>query len=296
MKSMTGFGHGVAIGAKGTVTAEIKTVNSRFMELNIHTDHFSAVVEERIKLLIKEQIHRGKIHANLVFAPVENKENIHVSLDENLLSAYLDVFHTVRHRSGIKNQKPTVSDLLCLPASFLRVSIDSITDEELIPIVTEAVLAALAGLNEMRIQEGLNLATDLKKRLEFLRNKLTFLKSKQNIIVEDYEKRLRTRMISLMEETKIEFDENRLLQEVAFYSEKTDYTEELIRFESHLNQFASALESRDPVGRKLDFLLQEINREINTTASKANNIEVVDCVIMIKTELEKIREQIQNIE
>ena len=310
MKSMTGFGHGTATGTKGIVTAEIKTVNNRFLELNIRTDHFSAAAEESIKSLIKEQVHRGKIYVNLIFTSDGSRKNIHVSLDEDLLSAYLDVFHMLRHKDGIRCRKPSVSDLLSLPAPFLHVAIESITDEELISLAREAVSAALAGVNEMRRREGENLAADLNKRaadlnkraadlnkrIDLLREKLLYLKSKQNIIVEDYEKRLRSRMIKLLEDSGNAWDETRLLQEVAVYSEKTDYTEELTRFESHLNQFAAALDSTEPIGRKLDFLLQEINREINTTASKANDISVIDCVIIIKTELEKIREQVQNIE
>lgn len=303
MKSMTGFGHGTATGTKGIVTAEIKTVNNRFLELNIRTDHFSAAAEESIKSLIKEQVHRGKIYVNLIFTSDGSRKNIHVSLDEDLLSAYLDVFHMLRHKDGIRCRKPSVSDLLSLPALFLHVAIESITDEELISLAREAVSAALAGVNEMRRREGENLAADLNKRaadlnkrIDLLREKLLYLKSKQNIIVEDYEKRLRSRMIKLLEDSGNAWDETRLLQEVAVYSEKTDYTEELTRFESHLNQFAAALDSTEPIGRKLDFLLQEINREINTTASKANDISVIDCVIIIKTELEKIREQVQNIE
>ena len=300
---MTGFGHGTATGTKGMVTAEIKTVNNRFLELNIRTDHFSAAAEESIKSLIKEQVHRGKIYVNLIFTSDGSRKNIHVSLDEDLLSAYLDVFHMLRHKDGIRCRKPSVSDLLSLPAPFLHVAIESITDEELISLAREAVSAALAGVNEMRRREGENLAADLNKRaaylnkrIDLLREKLLYLKSKQNIIVEDYEKRLRSRMIKLLEDSGNAWDETRLLQEVAVYSEKTDYTEELTRFESHLNQFAAALDSTEPIGRKLDFLLQEINREINTTASKANDISVIDCVIIIKTELEKIREQVQNIE
>ena len=300
---MTGFGHGTATGTKGIVTAEIKTVNNRFLELNIRTDHFSAAAEESIKSLIKEQVHRGKIYVNLTFTSDGSRKNIHVSLDEDLLSAYLDVFHMLRHKDGIRCRKPSVSDLLSLPAPFLHVAIESITDEELISLAREAVSAALAGVNEMRRREGENLAADLNKRaadlnkrIDLLREKLLYLKSKQNIIVEDYEKRLRSRMIKLLEDSGNAWDETRLLQEVAVYSEKTDYTEELTRFESHLNQFAAALDSTEPIGRKLDFLLQEINREINTTASKANDISVIDCVIIIKTELEKIREQVQNIE
>lgn len=220
MKSMTGFGHGTATGTKGIVTAEIKTVNNRFLELNIRTDHFSAAAEESIKSLIKEQVHRGKIYVNLTFTSDGSRKNIHVSLDEDLLSAYLDVFYMLRHKDQIRCRKPSVSDLLSLPTPFLHVAIESITDEELISLAREAVSAALAGVNEMRRREGENLAADLNKRIDLLREKLLYLKSKQNIIVEDYEKRLRSRMIKLLEDSGNAWDETRLLQEVAVYSEK----------------------------------------------------------------------------
>jgi len=196
---MTGFGHGTATGTKGIVTAEIKTVNNRFLELNIRTDHFSAAAEESIKSLIKEQVHRGKIYVNLIFTSDGSRKNIHVSLDEDLLSAYLDVFHMLRHKDGIRCRKPSVSDLL----SF--------------SLAREAVSAALAGVNEMRRREGENLAADLNKRIDLLKEKLLYLKSKQNIIVEDYEKRLRSRMIKLLEDSGNAWDETRLLQEVALY-------------------------------------------------------------------------------
>ena len=148
----------------------------------------------------------------------------------------------------------------------------------------------------MREREGNNLKVDLKKRLAFLREKLAFLISRQDLETKAYEERLRLRMTKILGAMGVELDETRLLEEVAIYSEKTDYTEEVVRFGSHLDQFEQMLDSSEPVGRKLDFLLQEINREVNTTASKASDTEVIDCVITIKTELEKIREQVQNIE
>ena len=148
----------------------------------------------------------------------------------------------------------------------------------------------------MRQREGHNLKVDLKQRLAFLREKLAFLLSRQDLAAKAYEERLRQRMEKILEQMNFEVDEGRILEEVALFSEKTDYTEEVVRFASHLDQFDAMLESEEPIGRKLDFLLQEINREASTTASKASDAEVIDTVIQIKTELEKIREQVQNIE
>lgn len=296
MKSMTGFGRGIAVGAKGTVTTEIKTVNSRFLEINMRTDHFSPAAENAAKQLIQEKIARGKMYVNIAFEKSSNQDNTHVLINEDLLNAYIASLNEVRKKTGVRNKKPSVSDLFLLPEPFLQVKTDKLTDEDLIPIVKESVLAALAGLEEMRTHEGDNLALDLKKRIDFLREKLSFLTSMQETVIMDYEARLRDRMLKLLEDLNAQIDEGRFLEEVAIYAEKTDFTEELTRFGSHLDQFEHALEGNEPTGRKLDFLLQEINREINTTASKANDIEVVNCVIIIKTELEKIREQVQNIE
>jgi len=217
-------------------------------------------------------------------------------VDEDLLKAYLEAVGPVRKMAGVDKNKPTVADLLNLPAPWLKVEKEEISEEELLPVVKEAVNAALAGMGEMRLREGANLAEDLKKRIAFLREKLSFLKQNQDRVAADYAARLRQRIQKVMNDVNFKTDEGRILQEIAIYSEKTDFTEETVRFGSHLDQFEAALASDKPIGRKLDFLLQELNREINTTASKANDIDIVDCVIMVKTELEKIREQVQNIE
>ena len=266
------------------------------IEINMRSDHFSAMVEESAKQLIKEQVNRGKMYVSLSFETAEGNQNISVSMDKELLEAYITTLKKIRKMDEIKDRKPSIADLLALPVPFLHVKKDKITDEELIPLVKEAVQNALKELCRMRIEEGNNLVVDLKNRLQLLQEKLKFLESKQEQVVADYEIRLRTRMKKLLDDIHEPIDERRFLEEVAIYSEKTDYTEELVRFGSHLTQFEAALDSADPVGRKLDFLLQELNREINTTASKASDIDVIDCVIMIKTELEKIREQVQNIE
>ena len=295
MNSMTGFGKGSGEGAVGTVNAEIKAVNSRFLEINIRSDHFSGVLEEAARQAIKESVHRGKLNVSLSFTPAAGGEAVEVSLNEPLLDAYISALSTVGKRKKVKG-RIGISDLLSLPESFLSVQKKNISDEDMLPLVREAVTEAIGSLSAMREREGNNLKVDLKKRLAFLREKLAFLISRQDLETKAYEERLRLRMTKLLGAMGVELDETRLLEEVAIYSEKTDYTEEVVRFGSHLDQFEQMLDSSEPVGRKLDFLLQEINREVNTTASKASDTEVIDCVITIKTELEKIREQVQNIE
>lgn len=293
---MTGFGCGNAANEKGAFTVEIKAVNSRFLEINMKGNYVSPELENYVKKLIKEKVQRGKLYVSLSFAPAENGQDTNVTIDRNLLQSYMIALNEMRHMDGIKNNKVTISDLLSLPDSFLHVSTKLMSDSELQPLLEEALIMALNQLDDMRVKEGSNLASDLQKRIEFLHEKLDVLKSMQDKVVDDYKTRLQERIIDMLKKVDAEIDESRLLQEGAIYSEKTDFTEELVRLESHLKQFSDTFNHKEPVGRRLDFLLQEMNREINTTASKANDIKVIDCVIIVKTELEKMREQVQNIE
>lgn len=293
---MTGFGCGNAANEKGAFTVEIKAVNSRFLEINMKGNYVSPELENYVKKLIKEKVQRGKLYVSLSFAPAENGQDTNVTIDRNLLQSYMIALNEIRHMDGIKNNKVTISDLLSLPDSFLHVSTKPMPDSEWQPLLEEALIMALNQLDDMRVKEGSNLASDLQKRIEFLYRKLDVLKSMQDKVVDDYKTRLQERIIDMLKKVDADIDESRLLQEVAIYSEKTDFTEELVRLESHLKQFSDTFNHKEPVGRRLDFLLQEMNREINTTASKANDIKVIDCVIIVKTELEKMREQVQNIE
>ncbi len=296
MRSMTGFGRGVGEGAIGTVTAEIKAVNSRFLEINIRSDHFSGALEEAARQAVKNSISRGKLNIFLSFRPSSAGNGTKVTVNEGLVHAYLDALTQVQSMKHVKKGKISVEGLLALPEPFLQVTKEDLSDEEMLPLVQSAMEMAISSLITMREKEGENLKNDLLQRLTFLRQNLTFLISKQDVAAKEYEERLMQRMEKLISTMGVEIDEGRVLEEVAIYSEKTDYTEEVVRFASHLEQFEDMLADEAPVGRKLDFLLQEINREANTTASKASDREVIDTVIVIKTELEKIREQIQNIE
>lgn len=166
----------------------------------------------------------------------------------------------------------------------------------MIDLAREAASEAIHQLIAMRVREGKNLAEDLLKRLDWIENKRQFLMDHANEAVYAYENRFKALLIELLGGLHIAVDEGRILTEIAAYAEKTDFTEEVVRLGSHLDQFRKILLSDGPEGKKLNFLLQEINREVNTTASKADNLDIVNCVIMIKTELEKMREQVQNLE
>ena len=253
MKSMTGFGCGNAANEKGAFTVEIKAVNSRFLEINMKGNYVSPELENYVKKLIKEKVQRGKLYVSLSFAPAENGQDTKVTIDRNLLQSYMIALNEIRHMDGIKNNKVTISDLLSLPDSFLHVSTKPMPDSELQPLLEEALIMALNQLDDMRVKEGSNLASDLQKRIEFLYRKLDVLKSMQDKVVDDYKTRLQERIIDMLKKVDADIDESRLLQEVAIYSEKTDFTEELVRLESHLKQFSDTFNHKEPVGRRLDF-------------------------------------------
>lgn len=296
IQSMTGYGRASVTAALGTVTAEVKTVNSRFLELIMKSEGTSPAAEEVFRNVVKEKVGRGKAYLTLKFVPSEEGGHVKVQVNESLLDAYMDTLRRVQKKKGIRSEKIHVADLLTLPMPWLRVTSEAVTDEELLPLVRNAAVGAVTDLLSMRGREGENLAADLTRRIAFLRSQLDVLKSVQDRAAKQYGERIRARIQTLMKDTGFEADEGRILEEIAMYSEKTDYTEEVVRFGSHLTQFEEALQKGGPVGRKLDFLVQELNREINTMGSKANDLGVTDCVISVKTELEKIREQVQNVE
>lgn len=293
-ESMTGFGRGSASSQAGTVTVEIKTVNSRFLELNFKCDA-GAAAEDLARRLMKDAVSRGKAYISINFSPA-GESGIHASLNKDMLEAQAAVLKEAQLLAGVKKGKLAMQDLLALPGAWIEVTKDPVSEDEVLELTEEAMRRALSGLLEMRRREGASLAADLAERLHFLQEKLAFLKESQDKVTQAYEARLRERIKALTEGTGFTPEEGRIMEEVAIFSEKADYTEELVRFESHLSQLDQTLGAAGPVGRKLDFLLQEINREVNTMASKAGDLSVVDTVIAVKTELEKVREQVQNLE
>lgn len=293
--SMTGYGRASATSDVGTMTAEIKSVNSRFLELQLRGD-VPAAVENAARAVVKKYLARGKVNLSLSFSPDLAEKNVSVTVNHPFLAAYMAALGEVAGTKGVKKEKLKLRDLLALPTPFLQVSETAIGEETLLPLAEEATEKAVAALIEMRETEGANLAVDLSARLDFLSEKIQGLKALQDAVAAHYEARLRERMKKILADMHAEIDEARLLQEVAVYAEKTDYTEEIVRFESHIAQFRDILKTGGEVGRRLDFLLQELNREVNTLGSKAGEGDAITDVLTLKTELEKIREQVQNLE
>lgn len=219
-----------------------------------------------------------------------------MSVNEALLNSYIEIFNNIKRNKLKSNEFVNISELLKVPEPWIEVTFDKTDEEKLQIMVKDALSQAIPLLLEMRKVEGCNLKNDLLKRVEFIKKELSYIKERQYSLNDQYREKLRTKINEFIEENSFKADENRILQEVVIYSDKTDYTEEVTRFESHIIQLLESLDNKGPLGRQLDFLIQEINREINTIASKTDQIDVTNCVIIIKTELEKIREQIQNIE
>jgi len=307
IKSMTGYGQGVSSGMGRNFTIEIKAVNNRFCDVSVRLPRFLLVLEERLKKLIQAQIARGRVDCFLsVEKTIAGAVNT-VKVDKELAAAYYKAMQELRSEIGVGDRtfdglgfgglgvggEIKAAYLSSLPG-VLNVS-EAVDDaQEFWPAVQEAAEAALTGLLAMRVAEGEKLARDLRGRLALIAEYNAGIKNRAAYVVEDYKEKITTRLQDYIKEGVLE--PARLAAEVAIFAERSDITEETVRIESHVSQMTDCLGETETVGRKLDFLTQELNREINTIGSKANDLEISKLVIAAKSELEKVREQVQNIE
>ncbi len=291
LKSMTGFGRSEGETSLGRVFVESRSVNHRYCDINIRLPRRLLLFEARIKELIRSQLSRGRID---VFMKLDTggEEKVQLNVDLHLAEQYYRALQSLRETLQIKD-KITLG-LLAGAKDLITAKEESI---DLEPYWEEIVLIlkqSLRDMDEMKRLEGEGLAQDLRQRLERIAQELEGIKQQYPSRLDAYRNRLQERLRSLL--GGIEIDSNRFQQEIAILAERTDITEEIVRTESHFSQFFSLLQADEPVGRKMDFLLQEINREVNTVSAKANDAEISQRVVEIKAELEKIREQVQNIE
>jgi uncharacterized protein (TIGR00255 family) len=291
LKSMTGFGRGEGDTTLGKVIAESRSVNHRYCDINIKLPKRLSLFENRIKEIIRSQVSRGRIDVSLrLDSPGE--ERVQLSADLDLAEQYYRVLHDLKERLRLKDE---ITLSLLAGAKDLIVAKEDLGDiepywQEILPVLIQS----LKNMDDMKRLEGESLGRDLQQRLENITERLQRIKQQFPLRLRAFFKRLQDRLRSVLE--GIETDPLRFQQEVAFLAERTDITEEIVRAESHLAQFKNLLEGNDPVGRKMDFLLQEIHREVNTVSAKANDAEISQSVVEIKSELEKIREQVQNVE
>lgn len=284
IKSMTGFGRGSAGKNNQKVNAEIRAVNSRFLELKIRGITLSPRAENAVREKISDILQRGNVYLKLDFPAINDPNAMKFNRDryEKLNSVIQDIHVEYGQRLDI-GDIINANDLIAVPEP----------SELNQKVLVDAVSHALNQVNQMREKEGKKLKNDLSSRLNNINEKMNLIEEESKKYSKERNESLKSKILELLSENDI--DNNRLIQEVAYYVERADVTEELVRIQSHFEQFKSFLESEEPVGKRLNFLLQEIGREINTIGSKSPMTQVTNMVIEIKGELEKIREQVQNV-
>lgn len=291
LKSMTGFGAAALETDDYKVSVEIKAVNQRFLEINFHIGRQLNAWEDALRKAIKGVVARGKVDVFINY--VDKRENqTEIRIDKGLVLAYQQALN---HMSDVLHvARPDDVQIFAGFPDVLKVD-TSVNLEGMKPVLLQTMQEALRAFDKMRSVEGENIREDFcarLKKLEVMRNKLGEIAPG---IVSAYREHLRQTIAQALASQT--FDETRLIQETAIYADRVDITEEIVRLESHFGQFCRIVEdAAEPVGRKLDFLIQEINRETNTIGSKANSTEAAQLVVDMKSEIEKLREQVQNIE
>ncbi len=289
MYSMTGYGKAEYAEKGINLTVEIKTVNNRVLDFNVKAPRIFAAVEDKIRNVVAEHVKRGRIDIFVNF--YDRRDNASKMLpDLNRAAEYYAAAKSIAEKLGVENDV-TPSFLLKCPDVLEESSGTDI--EELIPVIEQTVKNACEKLNEMRKAEGEKLAEDMLRRMETIKTLRDKIALRAPNVAEDYKVKLKARIEEALKDVK--YDEARLLNEVAFYTDKVNIDEELTRLGSHIEQFKKVI-CADGVGKKLDFLMQEFNRETNTICSKSNDIEVTGFALELKNEIEKVREQVQNLE
>lgn len=291
IKSMTGFGRNIYESNGREYLIEIKSVNNRFNDINIRMPRNLNYLEEKIKKEILKFVSRGKVDLYITFNN-NSQTGKNIKINTDIAKKYINELKKLSEETQIIDNI-NIIDISKLP-DVLNITID----EEAEKIIENEVIIALGGainsFMDMRIKEGSKIKQDLEKRIETILKKVEDISKISSGLVEEYIVKLNTRIKELLKTDVV--DESRLAQEVVIYSDKCSVEEEITRLRSHISQFLNLLNEDIAVGKKLDFLIQEMNRETNTIGSKANNLEITNLVVDIKTELENIREQVQNIE
>ena len=293
MNSMTGFGRSTRIADGLQCTIEIKSVNSRFLDLNIRSPKQVNSVEHSIRKCIQKSLHRGKVDVFVTLQDIADREKQFI-INSSLKHQIQDLL--VSEGFYREPQEVPLSAVMAISNDWVQIQDSEVTEDVLQSLVTDTTTNALNALVSMRQSEGIHIQQDLLHRLSQMTNIIEDINSHKADAVIAYKENLRTKMMDYVEGLDITANEDRLLQEVAIMADKTDITEEIVRFRSHVVQLTNTLKMDEPIGRKLDFIIQEMNREVNTIGSKAMDITLTDHVVQLKCELEKVREQVQNIE
>ena len=291
IKSMTGFGRSKYENEEREYTVEIKSVNNRYSDISIKMPRNLSSLEEKIKKQITTAISRGKIDVFITF--INNSEKgKDIKINTELAKMYIKELKQLAKEGEIIDNI-NVTEVIRLP-EVLNISLENDDEELILSELTVCTKNAIDSFIAMRETEGLKIKEDLQNRINIISKKIDKINSISTGLVEEYVKKKKKRINDILKTSVV--DETRLAQEIVIYSDKCSIEEEITRLRSHILQFTNLLETSGPIGKKLDFLVQEMNRETNTIGSKANSLEITNLVVDLKTEIENIREQIQNIE
>ena len=291
IKSMTGFGRSKYENEEREYTVEIKSVNNRYSDISIKMPRNLSSLEEKIKKQITTAISRGKIDVFITFINTSEKGK-DIKIKTELAKMYIKELKQLAKEGEIIDNI-NVTEVIRLP-EVLNISLENDDEELILSELTVCTKNAIDSFIAMRETEGLKIKEDLQNRINIISKKIDKINSISTGLVEEYVVKLEKRINDILKTSVV--DETRLAQEIVIYSDKCSIEEEITRLRSHILQFTNLLETSGPIGKKLDFLVQEMNRETNTIGSKANSLEITNLVVDLKTEIENIREQIQNIE
>lgn len=291
MYSMTGYGRGEYKKGGLEITVEVKTVNNRYLDASIKTPRALSNCDDAIRTLLREKLTRG--HADIFVSLSDKREREKtLALDEGIAKAYVSAAKRIKTLFPDLTDDASVSSVLRYP-DVLRSEESASADDEVVEGLKKALSVALEKLNDMRETEGKKLSDDMLKRMKTIEKLVLDVEKRAPAVVENYRQKLEVKIKKILGETEV--DEGRLITEVALFADKSNIDEELTRLRSHISQFREICKEK-LVGRKLDFLVQEFNRETNTICSKSNDLEVTRLGLALKNEIEKIREQVQNVE
>lgn len=293
IRSMTGYGRAQATVGTINVTVELKSVNHRYFEFNSRVPRNYGFLEEKLKSFVGSLVSRGKVEC---YVSVENLEDseVEILVNHGLAASYLKAYRELAQRNELDIRDELAISSLVRNSDIFTIHKQEADEEKIWEAVKTVAAEAVAKFISMRETEGEKLKNDVLSRAEFILNKVSVIEERSPETVKEYNEKLLSRINEFLSDVQV--DEQRLLTECAIFADKVAVAEETVRLRSHIDQLGQFLNSTEAVGRKIDFLVQEMNREANTIGSKAQDVTISRCVIDIKAEIEKIREQIQNIE
>ncbi len=291
IKSMTGYGRAIELVDGMNITVEIKSVNHRYFEFSSKLPRSYGFLDEKLKSFFMGKLTRGKMECYVQIETVEEPDTI-ISVNHPLVKGYLDAYNELAETYGLENDIKISS--IARVSDIFSIRKQAADEDKIWAAVADVAQKALDGFVSMREREGARLKEDVLTRLQTIIDNVEFVEERSPETVKEYNEKLLTRLRELLNDAHI--DEQRILTEAAIFADKIAVAEETVRLRSHISQMRSFLDANEAVGKKMDFLVQEMNREANTIGSKAQDVEIARRVVSIKAEIEKIREQIQNIE